>query len=104
MLAKGKFVYVVWNENTMDVNFRVSSDHGRTFSPIKTLEGNLNVANPYPQMAIAGRNDVYVMWQSNIFPPYPMILQVQMNLMTSRVTSSSPQATTMDRTLVIASA
>jgi len=68
ILAKEEFVYVVWNENTADVNFRVSKDNGSTFSSIKTLEGDLDVANPIPRMAITGSNDVYVMWQSNIFP------------------------------------
>ena len=69
IVTKGKYVYLAWNQNADDVNFRVSSDYGNTFAPTRNMEGNdLNVANPIPQIAISGKNDVYVLWQSNIFP------------------------------------
>jgi hypothetical protein len=67
IVSKGKFVYVVWNENTQDVNFRVSKDFGRTFGSAISLEGDLDVSNPSPQIAIAGSSDVYVVWAANTF-------------------------------------
>src|SRR5437867_1703737 len=67
IIAKDNFVYLTWNEIT-DVNFRVSSDHGTTFSPSKALEGDVIIGNPIPDIAIAGDRDVYVIWQSNVYP------------------------------------
>ncbi len=65
--SKGKFVYLVWNENTDKVNFRVSNDYGRTFSSIKTLNGNVDVFNPYPDIVLSGSNDLYITWQAELF-------------------------------------
>jgi hypothetical protein len=65
--SKDSFVYLVWNENTQDVNFRVSSDNGETFSPAKALEGVVDIANPYPDITLAGNRDVYVTWFANTF-------------------------------------
>jgi plastocyanin len=65
--SNGSFVYIVWNENTQDVNFRMSSDYGETFSPTKALEGVVDISNPYPDITLSGNRDVYVTWFANTF-------------------------------------
>lgn len=51
-------------------NRKPSSDHGRTFGPVQSLEGDLDsVANPAPQMVVSDGSDVYVVWTSNLFHP-----------------------------------
>jgi hypothetical protein len=74
--AKGKFVYLVWNENAAHVNFRVSSDHGKTFSPTRALEGDVDIANPTPDLALAGNHDIYVVWYANVFRESDILMHI----------------------------
>jgi hypothetical protein len=69
LVVSGRNVYVAWEDDTNspgipDIFFRRSTDGGKTFGSTENLSGN-DGSSVVPQIAISGRNNVYVVWQDD---------------------------------------
>jgi hypothetical protein len=65
IVALKKNVYVIWGEDNLDkdeILYRMSTDGGVTFGPVKNLSGDEQNVQ-FPSISVAGRN-VYVAWSN----------------------------------------
>lgn len=67
VITKENFVFLTWTENN-SVSFRMSSDYGKSFGPTKYLHAKVGLQRILPDMTVADKNDVYVIWQANLRP------------------------------------
>ena len=59
-------VYAVWHDASRGILFKKSVDGGATFFPQVNLSNKNESTSFYPQIAVSGDKNVYVVWQHNI--------------------------------------